>query len=1087
MYAAPLAVTAAAAPARPLETVAGGSREPAYPDWSVDRASRPSMESATAPGAIRPARALACHGAGFSAQAFPVAIESRGPIQVEIIGPQAGLSLAAKHCLPVAPPRDIQPAAVPGPLTPARLEIAAIQPAAVALPDVGDTLPDESAMPVPQAAPLAQPWPSPQLAAPRTAYPWWPARPAAFAELHFPSIGPQAAPLSAPSAEREPLAGLIPLTPSRLPLQPAAGRCRPAAPAARCTVQAAPLSPLVALQPVRVKLGELGPGEQIVFDPQEHRAVRSNVRVFPQRRLAPTRGRRIVQYIGAMAASLLLAGVLWPRAGLPAAREFIAWNSESVRQAIANRATLTLAEDFHSGLRHWEGGALQSWIHNSDGYMRPGRLGLYAPSLSLTNYRLEFLAEIEHKSVDWVVRARDTRDYYAVKFTVVQPGPRPLVALVRYPVVKGRRGLRVTTPLRIMIHAHTAYWVAVDVRGNQFRAFIDGQPADYWTDDRLRSGGVGFFSEGSERARVYRVKVESNDDFLGRVCALLAGKSSSATNHTEIQAMDYRYSASTEAIQEPHANGAATTGETAQDARLGKVLSKAASLHLEDKRQEAIEELRAAIDGGERHPALYFAMGQLQYELQDYESAAQSYAQAAMLQPLHPTAHFNTGVCLGRLERWEEAAEFFRVALANDPARMEAHLALGACLVRLGKHNEALEAYDRYLARYPDHEEALFGKAVALQKHDRPAEAAELYRRLLSRNPRSAEALSNLVSLSLAAQDYDQVALYAGRLADLHPRSQVALEGLAAAAFAKGDHAAAAEYSRKLADIAPQVFENWFNLGVACHKSGDLRTATDAYARATRVKPDSAQAHLNLGVALHETNDLKGARAAYEEALKLDANLPGVHWNLGLVHEQSGDATAAESFYAQVPADSPDYEDALFRMGHLKLQRADLPGSIRAFEACLRRRHDWPEARLNLGIAHWRSGDKESARDCFQELTSAGVESKEALRGLAALALERQEYDKAFDIYHQLIDSGDRTPELLYNAGLICQKRGQAEDAATLYREAIKADPGFGEALLNLGHALMSMGDEFEARSCWRRAVLAKPELAQHYFEPAQA
>ena len=71
------------------------------------------------------------------------------------------------------------------------------------------------------------------------------------------------------------------------------------------------------------------------------------------------------------------------------------------------------------------------------------------------------------------------------------------------------------------------------------------------------------------------------------------------------------------------------------------MLSKAASLHLEGKVADAAGELARALDNGERHPALYFALGQLQYELQDYLPASQSYAQAALLQPLHPTAYFN--------------------------------------------------------------------------------------------------------------------------------------------------------------------------------------------------------------------------------------------------------------------------------------------------------------------------------------------------------------------------------------------------------------------------------------------------------------
>jgi len=46
---------------------------------------------------------------------------------------------------------------------------------------------------------------------------------------------------------------------------------------------------------------------------------------------------------------------------------------------------------------------------------------------------------------------------------------------------------------------------------------------DSWTDDTLRKGGVGFFAETGERARIYWMKIFKNDDFLGRVCAYLSG------------------------------------------------------------------------------------------------------------------------------------------------------------------------------------------------------------------------------------------------------------------------------------------------------------------------------------------------------------------------------------------------------------------------------------------------------------------------------------------------------------------------------------------------------------------------------------
>jgi hypothetical protein len=51
---------------------------------------------------------------------------------------------------------------------------------------------------------------------------------------------------------------------------------------------------------------------------------------------------------------------------------------------------------------------------------------------------------------------------------------------------------------------------------------IDGEEVDSFIDNTLVAGGVGFFSEEGERARLYWMSVSRNDDWLGRVCAMLA-------------------------------------------------------------------------------------------------------------------------------------------------------------------------------------------------------------------------------------------------------------------------------------------------------------------------------------------------------------------------------------------------------------------------------------------------------------------------------------------------------------------------------------------------------------------------------------
>jgi hypothetical protein len=227
-----------------------------------------------------------------------------------------------------------------------------------------------------------------------------------------------------------------------------------------------------------------------------------------------------------LAAALWFGGSLWQGGSLAAANDW-------ARQAIRNRAALELDDNFRGGLQRWAGGRnwAQSWTHDPAGYMRTGQLALYQPSLKLTDYRLEFFAQIERQSLGWVVRARDTQNYYAMKFTIMEPGPRPMLSVVRYPVIGGKKGIRVQVPIRAMIHNDRPYRVQVDVKGNRFSTLVEGQVVDTWSDDTLPAGGVGFFSEAGERARLYWMKVSSNTDVLGRVCGALAASRLPAAGH----------------------------------------------------------------------------------------------------------------------------------------------------------------------------------------------------------------------------------------------------------------------------------------------------------------------------------------------------------------------------------------------------------------------------------------------------------------------------------------------------------------------------------------------------------------------------
>ncbi|HXK00788.1 MAG TPA: hypothetical protein VMS37_00215 [Verrucomicrobiae bacterium] len=203
----------------------------------------------------------------------------------------------------------------------------------------------------------------------------------------------------------------------------------------------------------------------------------------------------------------------------------------SVRESIARRAAVQLNDNLREGMAAWgaAGGYPAGWSRHPDGYIRTGSLALFNPTRSYTDYRLEFFGQIETRSMGWTVRAKDEKNYHAMKFTVIEAGLRPVIAMVHYNVVDGKPGRSMQTPLNVMVHNRTPIQVAVDVKGNRFVTSIDGEEVDSYSDDAPASGGVGFFSDAGERARLYWVRVSKNDDWLGHICAFLSGGGSSST------------------------------------------------------------------------------------------------------------------------------------------------------------------------------------------------------------------------------------------------------------------------------------------------------------------------------------------------------------------------------------------------------------------------------------------------------------------------------------------------------------------------------------------------------------------------------
>ena len=144
-----------------------------------------------------------------------------------------------------------------------------------------------------------------------------------------------------------------------------------------------------------------------------------------------------------------------------------------------------------------------------------------------------------HEAYLRLVGAKDDQNYYVAKLMIARPGPLPMVDLVHYPVTAGKDGPKIRVALPFSVRNDTLYQVEMNIRGDQFRATVNGHVVDSWNDNSLRAGGVGFVSGQGEAARVRWIRVSERDDVIGRVCSYLSARATQSLDDPVLSASYY--------------------------------------------------------------------------------------------------------------------------------------------------------------------------------------------------------------------------------------------------------------------------------------------------------------------------------------------------------------------------------------------------------------------------------------------------------------------------------------------------------------------------------------------------------------------
>lgn len=150
-----------------------------------------------------------------------------------------------------------------------------------------------------------------------------------------------------------------------------------------------------------------------------------------------------------------------------------------------------------------------SWIREPSapaGAKEARQLVLYRPSLGATDGRMEFTWKVSDRALAWIFRAKDTDNYYAMAIKALRPGPSPALSVEHFTVYQGIESPH-SSKVLILSENNPVLDIRMDVSGATFKLYLEGNAADYWTDNRLGAGALGFLEQPGQPADVERVRM----------------------------------------------------------------------------------------------------------------------------------------------------------------------------------------------------------------------------------------------------------------------------------------------------------------------------------------------------------------------------------------------------------------------------------------------------------------------------------------------------------------------------------------------------------------------------------------------------
>jgi tetratricopeptide (TPR) repeat protein len=410
----------------------------------------------------------------------------------------------------------------------------------------------------------------------------------------------------------------------------------------------------------------------------------------------------------------------------------------------------------------------------------------------------------------------------------------------------------------------------------------------------------------------------------------------------------------------------------------------------ENRRAEALESLKRAVQANTNSPSIHFALGQAFASVGDLEQARRAYAEATKLDAGMIRAH----VELARLDLRggdsESAVRRSRDAVQKSPADVDAQIVLIRALRARGETQAADNLLQQLLQRYPSVAAVHVQHALSfLARHD-VALARAAFERALKLQPANVDALGGLIALDVASKEMGRAKARIDAEVRNQPSRPELLLIAARTYVADRDLDAAEGFLKRAIELDATLLPAYSMLGQLYMVRGKLEDAKREFQTVASRQSKPVAPLTMLGVIAQIQGDKNLAQTHFEQVVLMEPRAPIAANNLAWIYAEKGENLDAALQYAQTAHKAlPTVAAVQDTLGWVYYKMGVYDRAVAALTESVSQDPRNATYHYHLGLAHRFAGDSQRAQQSLERALSLNATfegADDARRVLAELA-----------------------------------------------------------------------------------------------------